>query len=160
LVDLGVMLKPIGNEHFSSDPLWIATCLMALSESHPLATKCSIQINDLGGQPVIIGQQDCGFLYGRLVAGLLKAMAITEHIAAEVHHIETALVIVQTGVGIAFVPAHRTTIPNVGTVLRRVELMPDTIDVQAVWATDDPSGLVTQFLRTARAIAASDQVGV
>jgi DNA-binding transcriptional LysR family regulator len=87
-------------------------------------------------------------------------MGIVMHIAAEVEHIQTALMMVQAAIGITFVPATLSAIPSVGAIFRRVHLMQNSITVQAVWATDDPSGLVAQFLRTARAIAAADQAGM
>ena len=160
LVDLGLMLRPGAEENFSADPLWAETCVVALPEAHPLAAKFDLQANDLGGQSVIVGHRDRSYQYGSRVADLLHDMGIPVHVAAEVEHIQTALMMVQTGIGIAFVPAALTAIPDAGVIFRPIHLTPSSVTVQAVWGTDDPSGLLAQFLRTARAIAAADRAGV
>lgn len=160
LVDLGLMLLPSAEEDFSADLLWVEACVVALPEAHSLAAKSDLQAADLGGQSVIVGHRDRGFQYGNRVADVLHDMGIPVHVAAEVEHIQTALMMAQSGIGITFIPAALAAIPSAGVVFHPVDLTPNSVTVQAVWATDDPSGLVAQFLRTARTIAAADQAGM
>jgi DNA-binding transcriptional LysR family regulator len=149
-IDLGLMLPPFEQERLSADPLWSEMCVAVLPETHPFAGRTELQVEDIAGQNVVVGRLDRGPRYGRLIVGMLTGMGISVNVVAEVEHVQTQLMMVQAGVGIAFVPAALTAFPSADIVFRRVPPMLDKINVHAVWATDDPSGLVAQFLRTAR----------
>ncbi|MBY4640515.1 LysR family transcriptional regulator [Gluconacetobacter entanii] len=155
IADLGLMLQPSEDKRFFSDPLWEEPCMVALPETHILTSKSNLQATDFIGHHVISGQPDCGFQYGRLVVDQLKNIGVMLRIVAEVEHIQTALMMVQAGIGMAFVPTDLSACLGTGVIFRRVHFLPKHLVIWAAWMTDDPSGLVTQFLRTARSIVSN-----
>lgn len=153
-IDLGLTLPPVKDPAIICDPIWSEEWLAALSDNHPLACKDDLQTHDFCGQHVIVGHMESGPQCGRYALNMLKELRVTVHIAAEVEHLQTELVLVQAGLGIAFVSGALLDID--GIVFRRFAPAGNRIVVHAAWLDGNINGLVAQFLRVAQSVMATD----
>jgi DNA-binding transcriptional LysR family regulator len=154
-IDLGLMLPPVEGAALIDDPLWSEEWLAALPEAHPLVRRTDLHATDFDGQNVIIGHAERGPRCGRHVLDLLDTLHVNVRIVAEVEHLQTELMMVQTGAGIAFVPGALASVSIDGIVFRPFTPARGRIVVHAAWPDGVTTGLVAQFLRVAHAVMAS-----
>ncbi len=153
-IDLGLMLPPIEGAAIISDPIWSEEWLAALPEAHPLVRRADIHATDFDGQNVIIGHFEHGPRCGRHVLDLLDTLHVNVRIIAEVEHLQTELMLVQAGAGIAFVPGALANVTMNGIVFRPFTPARGRVVVHAVWPDGTTTGLVAQFLRVAHDVMA------
>lgn len=151
-IDLGLMLPPVEGAAIISDPIWSEEWLAALPETHPLARRTKLHATAFNGQDVIIGHAERGPRCGRHVLDMLDTLHVNVRIAAEVERLQTALTLVQSGAGIAFVPGALAQVKIGGVVFRPFTPARGRIVVYAVRPDGTTSGLVAQFLRVAHAV--------
>lgn len=154
-IDLGLMLPPVEGTAITSDPVWSEEWLVALPEAHPLAARTDLRATDFDGQNVITGHSERGPRCGRHVLDMLDILHVDVRIVAEVDHLQTKMMLVQSGIGIAFVPGALANVQIAGIVFRRFSPAKGRIVIHAAWPAGDPSGLVAQFLRIARSVTAT-----
>ena len=154
-IDLGLMLPPIEGAAIISDPVWSEEWLAAFPKAHRLARRTHLQAADFAGQDLIIGHEERGPRCGRHVLDMLDTLHVSVRIVAEVEHLQTALMLVQSGMGIAFVPGALAHVKMDGIVFRPFTPAKGRIVVYAVWPDGTTSGLVAQFLRIAHAVMAA-----
>jgi hypothetical protein len=160
-IDLGLMLPPVEGAAIISDPVWSEEWLAAFPEVHPLAHRTKLHATAFNGQDIIIGHIDRGPRCGRRVLDMLDMLHVNVRIVAEVEHLQTALMLVQSGAGIAFVPGALAHVSIDGIAFRPFNPAKGRIVVYAVWPDGTTSGLVAQFLRVAHAVtAAADAASV
>lgn len=75
-------------------------------------------------------------------------------IIAEVEHLQSELMLVQAGAGIAFVPDALSNVSIAGIVFRQFTPDRGRIVVHAAWPDGTTTGLVAQFLRVEHAVMA------
>jgi DNA-binding transcriptional LysR family regulator len=154
-IDLGLMLPPVEGAAIISDPVWSEEWLAAFPEAHPLAHRTKLHATAFNGQDIIIGHIDRGPRCGRRVLDMLDMLHVNVRIVAEVEHLQTALMLVQSGAGIAFVPGALAHVSIDGIAFRPFNPAKGRIVVYAVWPDGTTSGLVAQFLRVAHAVTAA-----
>jgi DNA-binding transcriptional LysR family regulator len=86
---------------------------------------------------------------------MLDPLHVNVRIAAEVEHLQTTLMLVQSGAGIAFIPGALAHVKIDCVVFRPFTPAKGRIVVYAVWPDGTTSGLVAQFLRVAHAVMAT-----
>jgi len=155
-IDLGLMLAPIEGAAITCDPVWSEEWLAALPEAHPLAHQTKLHAAAFNGQDVIIGHAERGPRCGRHVLDMLDTLHVNVRTVAEVEHLQTALMMVQSGVGITFVPGALAHVSIDGITFRPFTPAGGRIVVYAVWPDGTTSGLVAQFLRVAHTVMAVD----
>ena len=151
-IDLGLMLPPVEGAAIVSDPVWSEEWLAALPEIHPLAHRTKLHATAFDGQDVIAGHAERGPRCGRHVLDMLDTLHVNVRIVTEVEHLQTALMLVQSGAGIAFVPGALAHVKIDGIMFRPFMPARGRIVVYAVWPDGTTSGLVAQFLRVAHAV--------
>lgn len=154
-IDLGLMLPPVEGAAIIDDPAWSEEWLAALPETHPLAHRTKLHATAFDGQDVIIGHAERGPRCGRHVLNMLDTLHVNVRIVAEVEHLQTVLMLVQSGAGIAFVPGALAHVSIDGVVFRPFTPARGRIVVHAVWPDGTTSGLVAQFLRVAHTVMAT-----
>ncbi len=117
-IDLGLMLPPVEGAAIIDDPVWSEEWLAALPEAHPLVRRTDLHATDFAGQDVIIGHAERGPRCGQHVLDLLDTLHVSVRIVAEVEHLQTMLMLLQAGTGIAFVPGGLTHVSIDGIVFR------------------------------------------
>jgi len=155
MIDLGLMLPPVDGPNISTDPVWSESWLVALPEVHPLAIWPSLNAADFAGENVIVGHAERGPRCGRHVLTVLDVLHVDVRIVAEVEHLQTKLMLVQSAAGIAFVPGDPANVTIPGIEFRTFTPAKGQIVIHAAWPEGNASGLVAQFLRVAHRERAS-----
>ncbi|MEK5406648.1 LysR family transcriptional regulator [Paenibacillus sp. FSL W8-0439] len=92
-VDVGIIIPP--NDDFDIIPLVKDELVIALHADHPLAQKDSIEISDLKDEQLIIGRGG----YEVQVYAIFKECNMKPHVRFVIEQIETAISMVQEGLG-------------------------------------------------------------
>lgn len=153
-IDLGLMLPPVEGAAIISDPVWSEGWPVALTDAYPLAGRTDLHVTDFDGQDVVIGHAERGPRCGRHVLDMLDTLHIDVRIIAEVEQLQTALMLVQSGAGIAFVPGALASVSIDGIVFRPFTPANGRSVVHAAWPDGNTTGLVVEFLRVAHAVTA------
>jgi DNA-binding transcriptional LysR family regulator len=137
-IDLGLLLPPVDGAEIITDPVWSEEWLAALPKAHPLVRRTKLHATDFDGQNVIIGHAERGPRCGWHVLDLLDTLHVKVRTIAEVERLHTALMLVQAGAGIAFVPGALADVSIAGCV-PPVCAARGRIIIHAAW----PDGMTT-----------------
>ncbi|MBP2643381.1 MAG: hypothetical protein H6Q67_1268 [Firmicutes bacterium] len=147
-VDIGVTLK---SNHemlplLSWKPIYTDTLSIVLSSSHPLIDKVARQISLLDGEPIYILDRDVA---SRCFDTLLQICADRRinPIIRLVPHMQTVLLMVESGAGFAILPR---LIPETYASPRlkcfNIEGIDTTVDVIAAWKTNSDNPSIALFI--------------
>jgi len=145
-IDVGMIIPP--DKDFDIVPLMKDQLIVIMHSSHPLYEKDTIGIPDLQGEDIILGRGG----YEVQVHDLFKEFNLKPQVRFEVDYIDTALSMVQEGLGITI-----TTKKNILSLPEQVvfrELKPNTfreINI-AVLDIKDTSKATDAFIQTARTL--------
>jgi DNA-binding transcriptional LysR family regulator len=145
-IDVGIIIPP--DKDFDIVPLMKDQLIVIMHSSHPLYEKETIGIPDLQDEDIILGRGG----YEVQIHDLFKDFNLKPHVRFEVDYIDTALSMVQEGLGITI-----TTKKNILSLPEQVvfrELKPNTFrDINiAVLDSKDTSKATDAFIQTARAL--------
>ncbi|PFB05899.1 LysR family transcriptional regulator [Priestia megaterium] len=145
-IDVGIIIPP--DKDFDIVPLMKDQLIVIMHSSHPLNEKETIGIPDLQDEAIILGRGG----YEVQVHDLFKDFNLKPQVRFEVDYIDTALSMVQEGLGITI-----TTKKNILSLPERVafrELKPNTFrDINiAVLDMKDTSKATDAFIQTARTL--------
>src|SRR5699024_790378 len=87
--------------------------VVALPEKHPLVDKPSLSFNDLAGESFIMTPKSAGSLYYETVLNAFKNAELTPKITIQAHDLQTVLVLVAGGMGVALTPSPINTLNGV-----------------------------------------------
>ncbi|TAM10689.1 MAG: LysR family transcriptional regulator [Nevskiaceae bacterium] len=138
--------EPVQTEHIN----------VAIDSAHPLASRKSLSLTEIAGQPLILYPRSPrpGFIDKVLKA--LEQQDVTPHSLQEVDDVPTAIALVDSGRGVSFVTdsACNLRLPNVSYVpLVQGEFA--QVDLCIAHRKDDHSTLLACFLDVARALRPS-----
>lgn len=141
-IDVGIIIPP--NQDLDTIHLMKDQLIVLMHPSHPLYKKETITIPDLQGEEILIGKGG----YEMQIHTLFKEYNLTPNIRFEMEYIETALSMIQEGLGITI-----TTKKNIWSLPDQVvlrELKPDVFrDINlAVLDIDDISKATDAFIQT------------
>ncbi|MFH1530626.1 MAG: LysR family transcriptional regulator [Pseudomonadota bacterium] len=101
-VDLAIVADPRPNRRFSSETITEETVSLVCSKNHPFCDKSSIVPSDLWGQKFVSLSHDTRT--GHLVRDHLIRLGVNVDTVVSTPNVDTAKKMVETGLGIAFLP--------------------------------------------------------
>lgn len=128
--------------------------VLALPETHPLATQPKVRVRALSNEPFVMAQRDSGCgLYDQVMAVCLRA-GFSPKVIQEVNEMQVMLGFVAAGLGVALLSASVKQFQRPGVVYR--ELQPSSLEVAlaVVWRRNNPSPALHAFLGVVRELAA------
>jgi DNA-binding transcriptional LysR family regulator len=151
-IDVGVIIPP--DKDFDTVPLIKDQLIVLMHSNHPLYQKETISIPDLQDEDIILGRGG----YDVQIHDLFKVFKLKPKVRFEVNYIDTALSMVQEGLGITI-----TTKKNILSLPEQVvsrELKPDTFrDIKiAVLDIKDTSKATDVFIQTALTLFTHEDV--
>ena len=145
-LEIGLTRLPHRTPQLSLRRVWSEPFVLALPRDHPLADKPELRIDDLNGVDFIgYSTERGGFLY-EVLQGFLSSAGVTPRTVFGVAQAHTILSLVNTGLGVGFVPRSYTAISMRNTVIRELDL-PTTFrsDLYMALGAKEPNPLVTRF---------------
>jgi DNA-binding transcriptional LysR family regulator len=147
-------VRPVADlEGLSKQTLLKEPFVLAVPSTHPFAERGAVSVADCARERIINYTQRLAPDYHAIITRLCATAGFVPDICLEVGQVYTALGLVSSGVGIAFVPAsvQRIRFDNlVYAPLREQELQSE---VYLAWTHSNPSPLLKAFVETSMQIA-------
>lgn len=150
VVDVGIIIPP--NENFHCIPLARDKMIAAVSSDHPLSHREQIRVEDIRRQELLLVKGG----YETQISTLLKDAGIEPdtRVKYRVSHLDTALRMVQEGLGITFMTERSIISLPENVIIRNLE--PEVyreINI-AVLSLDESTSAVKYFIKTAKELYA------
>ena len=156
-VDAGLLLPPVRGDGIQLDELWQEDWLVAMPSDHRFAGMETVSIFDLEGEDFITSHAEFGPGCHAQSRTMFKAAGIEPRIVARAFRRLTMAMLVQSGAGITLVPGAFVSATIDGIVTRPLSSDGHRMRVATACPEGDMQGVVAQFLRIARATAATFQ---
>lgn len=133
---------------FATQPLLGEPLVAVLAADHPLAACADLEIDDLGGEPLILYPRQPAASFPRFVEGLYRDAGLTPEVAHRADEIQTAIALVAAGLGVTYVGASVARLgrsdvtykPLRGAAAKRLSTL------SATFRSDDQSAHLAAFL--------------
>lgn len=143
-IDIALVSVPIDDKKIQVAPIKKMNFVAALPESHPLVRKSKLTFHDLSDQPLIMTSKTAGTKYYEAVMDAFERQNITPKIAVQAHDLQTVLLLVVAGMGIALTPSPIRSLN--GVVHRKIDDFDLTIVGSMAWRKDNKSEVLEKFL--------------
>ncbi|MDO7905630.1 LysR family transcriptional regulator [Paenibacillus sp. JX-17] len=143
-VDVGIVFDP--EEDMETVPLFTDQMVLVMREDDVLASRISIDIEDLGGRPMMI----CRGGYKAQIMELFRKRGTALNMVHSVYNIETVLNMIGEGMGISMLPQLSLTHLNPGLVIRHLQPEVSRELSMAVPSLKEASKAVHLFMETAQ----------
>ncbi|MGB3068372.1 MAG: LysR family transcriptional regulator [Ottowia sp.] len=151
-LDIGLVRTPLmASAQAQLTPLLSENFVAALPNGNPLARRSELRLEELAQEPFVF--------YARADAAGLHSMAILAcqlagflpRIAQEATQVQTILALVESGLGVALIPAIAQHTPNHRIAYRRIVNMPEAARIGLALAlrADSPSAAAQHFAEVA-----------
>jgi DNA-binding transcriptional LysR family regulator len=127
--------------------------MVALPASHPLAGRASLRLEELAPEPFILFPQRPESTYADYVIGLCEAAGFPPRIAQKTGEMQTAISLVDAGIGVSIVPESVRNLRREGVVYRPLAEPAPAISLTMSYRERDPSPILPRFLDIAREVA-------
>lgn len=158
-LDAGFLYLPFENTPFrvacvSREPL-----VLALPETHPLASEERVELRALADEPFILpaNYQRMPGLYGQVTEACRQAGFVPQAVQKDVWLMQTIVGLVAGGMGVALVPASLMNLHRRGVVYKPVRGLSPTVELGVLWRGDDPGPVLAAFLGVARSSFREDK---
>lgn len=124
--------------------------ILALPESHALASRESVDLRDVAGEPFIMpARYQMPGLYAQVTEACRAAGFTPEAVQKDVWLMQTIVGLVAGELGVSLVPASLRNFRRTGVVYRPVADLSPTVELGMVWSKDHQSPVMESFLRCA-----------
>ena len=151
-IDAGFLYLPLDDDSLNIECVSREPLVLALPETHPLASKSQVKLQALAGESFILPAryQRMPGLYGQVTEACRQAGFIPNAVQKDVWLMQTIVGLVAGGTGVALVPASLRNLSRKGVVYKAVHGLSPTVELGMIWRQDDPSVVLNSFLRVAR----------
>jgi DNA-binding transcriptional LysR family regulator len=150
-IDVGFLYLPLDDASLNIECVSREPLVLALSESHRLATKPRIELQALAEEAFILpARYSMPGLYGQVTEVCRQAGFVPKAVQKDVWLIQTIVGLVAGGTGVALVPASLRNLHRRGVIYKSVYGLSPTVGLGVVWRSDDPGVVLNSFLRMVR----------
>lgn len=134
-----------------AETILVEPLVVALLETHRLASRASLRIADLEGEPMILYPSNTRPGFGDDVMGLFRREGIQPNVVQEVTDVVIAIGLVASGFGVCITPQAASSLQLPGLTYLPIEADPQpTIDLTCLYRRDDDSPILHAFLDIVR----------
>src|ERR687894_1599439 len=150
-IDVGFLYLPLDDASLNIECVSREPLVLALSESHPLASKSRVDLRALAKEPFILpARYSMPGLYGQVTEACRQAGFVPKAVQKDVWLMQTIVGLVAGGMGVALVPASLRNFHRRGVVYKPVYGLSPTVELGVVWRRDDPGVVLNAFLQVVR----------
>jgi DNA-binding transcriptional LysR family regulator len=146
-IDLGLITIPVHSDQIVTKPINTMPFVATFPKNHPLLKKNPLYLADLKDEPIITTVKSAGIQYYDTVMGIFRRAGITPNVIIQAYDMQTALLLVESGMGITLEPAPGT--QNEGIVRRKLADVSLAIRPSMAWRKDNRSETLQHFLKAA-----------
>ena len=152
-LDALLLRRPVPEPFADNERLMIEPFVVAIAESHGLASRRLVPLKSLANEPQIMVQRDLAPNFHDSVFSLCRAAGFVPHVRAEADHPDSMLSLVAARIGAAIVPAWSSHLPTRGVVFRPLQGASLRFETWIAWRRDAVSPLLRGFLASVRAVS-------
>jgi DNA-binding transcriptional LysR family regulator len=150
-IDAGFLYLPLDDASLNTECVSREPLVLALPESHRLASKPRIALQALTEEPFILtARYSMPGLYGQVIKACHQAGFVPRAVQKDVWLMQTIVGLVAGNIGVALVPASLRNLRRRGVVYKPVYGLSPTVELGMVWRRDDPGAVLHSFLRVVR----------
>ncbi|MFJ8063657.1 LysR family transcriptional regulator [Psychrobacillus sp. NPDC096426] len=147
-VDIAFIMsfKPEDRAEWEYHSLFSQPYCVFIDQHHPLAKKQSISIKELTNEPIVmLDRKESPHGYDHLIT-LFASHGSLPNISMHTERIETVLMLVESGLGVAILPKHLHVYANPS--IRCIEIMDwkHTVDIGVAWKKENANPSIALFL--------------
>ena len=151
-VDISFTRPVFGSAEINRKIILSEPFVIAMHADHPFAREKSIPITACADENIIAYSQKSAPDFHAMITGMCAAAGFAPRIATEVAQVYTALGLVSSGAGIAFVPASVRRVQVEQVVYRPLVDAAPAVQVLLAWIEQQPSSLMAAFIETAQTV--------
>jgi DNA-binding transcriptional LysR family regulator len=125
-----------------------------MRHDHPLAARENLRLRDLKEENFVGYRSILGASYHNTVVEHCRKAGFIPRFVQEASHTVAVSVLVAAGIGVAIIPEWTSLLPIKGLVHRRLDELPNTIDLAVAWPAGEPSPVIRHFIDVTRRVAA------
>jgi len=157
-IDVGVLRTSIIDPTLALVKLLREPLVLALPTGHPLAKRQRLRLRAFAQEAFVVVPQIHSPAFFNAVIESCRRSGFAPHITQEATEGHTILALVAAGLGVALVPATLKAWTRPGVVFRDLPGQTAEVDLLLASRRDDPSVLVSRFIKIARAVVARSLV--
>ncbi len=147
-VDVSFLFLPCEDESVQFRIVSREPLLVAMPESHPLASESVLEIRALAGEDFILpARYSTPSLYGKIVEICRQAGFTPNPVQKEVGLMQTVIGVVAGGMGVALVPASLRNLNRKGVIYKEVRDPEAIVEMGIVWRRDNVTPVLASFLQ-------------
>jgi DNA-binding transcriptional LysR family regulator len=147
-IDAGFLYLPLDDAALNIECVSREPLVLALPESHRLASKPRIALQALTEEPFILpARYSMPGLYGQVTKACQQAGFVPRAVQKDVWLMQTIVGLVAGNIGVALVPSSLRNLRRRGVVYKPVYGLSPTVELGMVWRRDDPGAVLHSFLR-------------
>jgi DNA-binding transcriptional LysR family regulator len=150
-IDAGFLYLPLDDASLNIECVSREPLVLALPESHRLASEPRIALQALTEEPFILpARYSMPGLYGQVTKACHQAGFDPRAVQKDVWLMQTIVGLVAGNIGVALVPASLRNLRRRGVVYKPVYGLSPTVELGMVWRRDDPGAVLRSFVRVVR----------
>lgn len=151
-IDVGFLYLPLEDASLHIECISREPLVLALPETHPLASESQIELRALAEEPFILPARYrlMPGLYAQVTEVCRQAGFTPNAVQKDVWLMQTIVGLVAGGTGVALVPASLQNFRRKGVVYKTVQGLSPTVELGLIWRRDDPGAVLDSFLQVAR----------
>ncbi|WP_445244103.1 LysR family transcriptional regulator [Microcoleus sp. OTE_8_concoct_300] len=148
-IDIGFVRPPVEEDGINSEIIFREPLIVALPETHPLASRAHLGLRELSTEPFILFPRSLApGLYDPIVS-LCQQAGFSPIAAQEAIQMQTIVSLVAAEMGVAIVPASMQNFQRSGVVYKALPESTCIVTIALIWRSD-PTAAVQRFLEVAR----------
>ncbi|MBE0616253.1 MAG: LysR family transcriptional regulator [Burkholderiales bacterium] len=152
-VDISFMRAVPGIEEVQRQTILTDKLMLALPATHPFAARNKIALRTCADERFIMYVPNLAPDFHNMIIGMCANAGFMPQIALEVGQVYTALGLVSSGAGLAFVPTSVKGVKFNGVIYKPITGRTPKIEVMLGWRQRIPSPLLMAFVETAKLVA-------
>lgn len=146
-LDLGLIRPDVTRVGIESRPIHHERLIAALPKGHPLAIADHVAIEDYDDQPVIMYSPVDARYFNELLISTFTIAGVSPRYVQYVTQVNTMLVLVRSGLGIALVPESAASMHPKGIMFKPVTAVRDRpVQLAAAWRSDNRNPALARML--------------
>lgn len=151
-IDISFLRPVFDSPEVKSEMILREPLILALSPDHPLARRRAVRLSACAQEGIITYSHSAAPDFHGMIASMCAAAGFAPRITSEVSQVYTALGLVSSGAGVAFVPASVRRVHFEHVVYRSLIGAESEVEVRLGWIQRQPSSLLRAFIDTAKEV--------
>jgi len=149
-IEVGFCHPPIKDASLQLESISQEPLVVALPQTHPLATATTISLGSLADEAFILFPRHLGpGLYDHIVTFCQQAN-FSPKVMQEAIQMQTIIGLVSAQMGVALVPASLQHLPRAGVIYKPLQEATPQVETALVWRSDHALAVLREFLQVVR----------